>query len=510
MAQINYSVGGTLTSSIDDKLVVLVKVPGTLELRVTPTYADQVFPGHEVVMTYGDPRYISSTIVNKIKSSLEAALEEEKFGLEVEIDGLRERASKLSESRAARAKLFLDYASREKLRVDYGVARIIERGGDENLKKDQINPIVSRVYAHLSSKTGVPSSFKDKMRDYILSGIADEEAFQVLAQNIDPSFGNISRYNYLLNLVKQLNGRLAAVKDTSNLEQSISRAIEAMKSGQAYQKEIDFNGLRIDLREELKKLVGLEPAQYFLLPIDGVVEGKSENGLTIPLRYDSKTGNIPGELRPYFLSTTRFGQIIALFDHALGKMLEAYGHKDEEMESIARTVRSQSGRNFERGVFIRAVLPQDYKPSIVLYSDARLQIPNQRENLERIMEICRRNIFGLPRAVAEHFKMVEEEVKFNDLLLLQIQLMGLLPMPVYEAIEFSVRHSNIHEDLKHVARLRPEYRLAALRYQLQAQRIKGTFGADLAQIVKVSESTLTEARQLFGDQFSFIGKLEGD
>ena len=69
MPQIHYTGGGIVSGSVDTLQPVLVKVPGTDVLRVTPTYANQALPSYQIVMVLGDTKKIATTIMSDASNS---------------------------------------------------------------------------------------------------------------------------------------------------------------------------------------------------------------------------------------------------------------------------------------------------------------------------------------------------------------------------------------------------------------------------------------------------------
>jgi len=496
MGGIFYVTNSINSTFVNPKQQLLVAVPGAKELRVTPTYANQVMPGHQIVMELGSPNYVATAIMSKFRSNIENTLEEEK--LLAQLETLGPEVEVLKTSTASRAQPFLRYA-REK--VSYDIVNKIQ--GDWELESKDIKNLVSLVYPILRKSAEATSFIKGSIRDYIRSGEADEQTLLWFASNVDPIFEKLVQYNKLNAKLQQINQD----SDFSGLEQTLSQAIESIKNGNA-KEEIEFGSSKINVYQELQRLISVAPGKQFLCRIDEVVEGENTNGLISPFRCNVSKNNIPEDLKPYYIDVARFGQIITLFDRALSDMLVGYARKNQEIQKLCETC-LKYGKDVPPSVLMRAIFPEDHQPILALYSDLRIQIIVKEECTRRIIDIVRKGRAQTPRIVAEYFEIPEEQIKFEELVLLQAQLMQLLPFPVYVCAETNSRISySIDEAKKHRALLTSKERILLAKYETNDGQLQRDFSVNHKKITSPTESTLEDAIKLFGEEFYFIEKLK--
>mgnify|MGYP001593925734 CR=1 FL=1 len=501
MPEIHYVGGGITSSSVDILQPVLVKVPGTDVLRVTPTYANQALCGYQIVMTLGDTKKIATAIMSDAGNSTL----EERLGVQSDLEALRKEVEELKASNYRRAQPFLQYAQEGGSR-NYEIVRKIQSG--EELTFREIDALVDMVPS-LRRFARARLSTKDAVRDYIRSGETDDQTLFWLARTINPIYGKVIEYN-------SLNARIQQIDQAyTNLEQALVQSIDAIKAGNKYQEEIVVGDTRINVRERLKQLTGAEPGRYFLLTIDEVVEGENKDGLIVPFQYNARNGtNVPEELKPYYMPVDKLGQIITLFDRALANILIVYARENQEIVKISGDYTAH-GIFIMDGVFVRAMFPEDHAPTLTLYSDARLKITNDEDG-RKMMNIVKNERARIPSIVAEYFEIPEEQIKFEELISLQAQLMQLLPMQAYICAETSARFSfTADESKKYRSRLKPTDHLLMARYQTHNNQLQRDFNVSQERITNRTrtEATLKEVIHLFGEEFDFIGKIklkEGD
>ena len=93
---------------------VLVAIPGANELKITPTYSNQLLPGYEVLMELCDSRQIAAAMMSDIGVKLQAAAEEQ-LETQLQLESLEKEVKGLNINNATRARPFLEYASRARL-----------------------------------------------------------------------------------------------------------------------------------------------------------------------------------------------------------------------------------------------------------------------------------------------------------------------------------------------------------------------------------------------------------
>ena len=375
------------------------------------------------------------------------------------------------------------------------------------MSREEINEIINSAYDALRKNAKATSEIKGALRKYIRGGEVDEPTLSWFAENVDPIFGKYAQYNAFNHKLQQIGQK----SDVNGLEQALIQTVEAIKSGNAHQEEITFGSLGINVHQYLQQLIRTEPKRQFLCRIDKVVEGENMGGIITPFQYKAANGtNVPEELKPYYMPVDKFGQIITLFDTALTNMLIVYADENQEVAKIIRELLSKNETEISKGVFMRAIFPQDYKPILTLYSNARIYIPKEEENIRKIMELIRNGREEIPNAAAKHFGIPEEQIKFEELVSLQTQLMQLLPFQVYICADADSRisYSNIYQAKKQRAQLTQKDRILLAQYEINDNKLQMDFGVNRKKITSTTETTLDEAMKLFGEEFGFIQKLK--
>ena len=124
------------------------------------------------------------------------------------------------------------------------------------------------------------------------------------------------------------------------------------------------------------------------------------------------------------------------------------------------------------------------------------------------MEIIRNNRSEIPSVAAEYVGIPQEQIKFEELVALQTQLMQLLPFSVYVCADINTRIKyDINEAKKHRAHINQEERILLSRYEASERQLQNDFGVTHKKVTSPTESTLEEAIKLFGEEFRFIEKI---
>ena len=495
MVGIHYIRGGTATSSISVSQQVLVAVPGTKEFRVTPSYANQVLHGHQVVMSYGDSKKVAYAIMPELEDLLKTE-EEEQISIQEKLVYLGDDIGDLKADISKRIQPILDYVVRKGI-ISYDKGQTILYSME--LEGEDLEDLIGLVYTALGTSTEEIPPDEDAIKKYIRTGEADEQTLAWLATNVDPIYKKHNEYS-------NLNARLQQINESgySILEQALIQTVDAIKAGDEYQGKVVVGNTRINVNERLQQLIGAEPGKYFLLTIDDVVEGESPDGMVFPLQYGpANRTNFPKELKPYFMPTDKLGQIITLFDRTLANLLIVYARQSQEIVRICDEYLKR-GINIPDGVFIRAMFPENHKPILILYSDDRLKVVND-EKCRAMMDIVRNERAKIPGRIAEYLEIPEEQIKLEELILLQAQLMQLLPFPVYVCVDMSLRL--LITTKRNQLKLTPAGRSILTKYKFYERQLQRDFGVNFDRIFNRTEATIEEAIQLFGEQFAFIRKL---
>ncbi len=511
----------------------IVAVPEAKRLAITLTYAGQLSPGHSVLMMLAKPEVVAKQITPYISSEISAESEEKLREVQLQIEALKADVDALNCNSAGRAKPFLAFAP-------YNIRGKI--GSGSGLVKDDVNAIV-KAWRKEKRPT---ASVSDKVRDYIHTGIADEETLCWLAENVDPIFAKPSQYADLSSqLQEMIEQRQNQHRDYSSLEHAVTEAVSAIKQGAGQQ--TDAEPIFSRAYRGLQKLIGAEPEKQFLWRIGAVVKGNNRNGILVPYHHQATNGtDIPDELKHCYLPTQRFTQIITVFDTALAKILFAYLNADEALQEHERLA------VHDAGLLIRSLMPENVAVQR-LYPNERVGIPGQPELSARIAARaveCYQN-GQITELAAQQLRMGEEELSqegLERLVSLLGKIMPVLPFEVYDYVIIRGKLSDFQQsaDLEGLAEkikslgsqidsirneLKPspgvvndynsrvaehteyvrQYRRAVSKNNELARKgrgyveqLKKSFGVDVLTMTKYDATTIEEAITLFGEEFSFV------
>jgi len=536
MPDILYKVGGGITlGSVDSLQPTLAVVPGTKEFRVTPTYVGQMVPKHQAVMTLGDSREVAAAITDKYRPQLEAR-EQYREGIEYLFEMMGVEVNTLNVNIPRRSSPFLNYAFREG-KIDYseikrirdaielapqdlehianhydeeydmsGANRKIVRELASSVGED-FDEIFEPVYDAIIVMAGATDSDIKAIKDYILTGEADEKTLDWIAENVDPAFNKFNSQRVLGDYLEQLGeGNYIA-----RLEESVVQIIEDIKLGNAYQSEIEIADLVINVDQDLYDLTGLKPASYFILTIDDVVEGENPGGLIVPIKYNHQKGtNVPDELKQYFMSVERLGHITTAIDFVLGWLFTPYLLKSQEIKDQYKEIISNTRPNILRSALFRAIFPDEHLPTLTLYPDGRMERSSWKDNIDRIIEIVRNDRAGIIDEAESYFGIPKEQIKFEELIALQVQLMHLTPFPFYRCADLDSRLPDSIKDTKKKRRRLPGGELLSLlAYEESDKQLKHDFNTTLDDFKVSSGPTFADVTGLFGDDFDFLKEVKG-
>ncbi|HLD96765.1 MAG TPA: hypothetical protein VI934_00295 [Candidatus Nanoarchaeia archaeon] len=481
MEKIHYITNrGIASTGVDPFQQCLVAVPGSKELLLAVTYAGQLMPGYSVFMSLGN----SSHIVEAILPVVEAEVVNQRERLAAtQVDALS--------SNYRRAKPFLAYCDRERMRVSTKARENIERGQELSIK--DMTELVNAVYDRLSSDDGANGSTKKAIMGYIQKAQAAQATLSWFSHHIDPILGKLAA-SY------ELEG--------GELERAVTGSVDQIKTG-AYNGKVALGGLD-DLnpivQDSMHGLTGTEPGRQFLATIDQVVNGESDKGLIVPLNPRiSNHVEIPEELRPHYIRTPELGRIITRFDRVIAAVLLAYAAENEQVQAIVQKLQSER-RTVPYELLMRAVFPEGHKPTLTLYSDeiTGINYPDMR----RIVELVKEGRADIPKTIEKYFGIPKEEARFEELVSLQTDLMNLLPFAVYVCTGiYKLLSMSIPQARKHQAQLKQPQRALLRVFNAQESSLKRDFGVDSDSFKSPDAQTDGDIVRLFGDQFLFTKRI---
>jgi hypothetical protein len=412
-----------------------------------------------------------------------------------EIDGFRT-------DRYKGIQAFLDYAVRGDF-IDYSegiqIRKIAEINPDD---REELDAVVDLVYTDLSEKSqdNIPS--RGAIDTYLHIGEVDTQTLNWLVQNFNPLYDMPTGY------IEQGRGKgkqKKKVGQDSYVEGMIISVIDAIKQGEDYQGEIQLGDFTLNVPQRLREVTGVEPKPYFVMTIDDVVEGQNTDGLIVPFHYNSRNGtNVPDELKSSFMPVDELGQIISFFDMTLGNLLVVYAQRHQKIMEIYNYFRDEKGVGVREGVFIRALFPEDHEPTLTLYTDNRLMVTKD-ERGRMLMDITRNERAKITGGVADYFGISEEQIKMEELVSLQAQLMQLLPMSAFICADTTHR-IHIYNEIPKKLRRQFESPVSGWRaiFRTHNSKLQRDFNVNFERITELKKSSSDNAISLFGEEYRFI------
>lgn len=531
MPNFYFKAGQTETGTVrPDRL--LVALPGTTKLAITPTYTTQAYEELGVVkelgvvMEFGYPELVAAKAAPILYPKLEARAEEALQEAQEERESLESEVMQLNESMTSRVYPLIIYLRSTKIarRAARSIQQSIDSGGRVHGK--QVAPFIDHVYNALRVNKDAPSEVRGLIRNYVHNGTYNEETLQWLVQ-IDPVFEKLERYAQLDTTPQQTDTNSSLT--INEVEQYLIETIQAIKSGDPHQEEIEG----VNVYQILEQIVGATPGKQFISMVNGVARGKNREGLLVPFAYNGS--NVPEELKPYYISTERFTQLIRVFDLSLHAILGAYRDADSKFQDL----KQNQGLEVHYGLLIRGLMPKN--PAMqALYPDERVQIPDMPELSKDLESKTTKDYHNgeIARLAAPKLVIDEEELStgLERLVSVQNQITLLLPIEVFKAIALSdklrsydtalVEMREEMEQLQHGSpSMRERYnrivrndynplltKANALlrRNQKYGKKLEIDFGLDLSKLLEADKQTVEEAINLFGEELGFVRHLNLD
>ena len=480
---------GVPTSTFNPNTPVIATIPGFG--KTTATYAGQVAPGQSVLL-----RLSPEVFGSMLKKELDRALRHQ----------LDPKLEELLATRSSRAKPLLQYMDR--MGLHESLSSLSEGGHNGTfLDSTDLESIALGISSALGRKQGPTHSSYDPLADdirfYLETGKADEQTLALLAEKVNPVFGDVLAYN----------------------------SLSDKYSGTPEAKAI---------------LVGpIKAVAYTVQPVFAAVEllecsgGRSE--ALSPLVYDAEKGAkaLPEQIRGTFVSTQQLTRFITVSDVTLCRLM-------------LRCITSEDRLAKERvdvspGLVMRAIMPEN--PAILaLYPDERVAISG-RPDLTAFVKAKAVEYFQdgtMARAAAKHYGLSQAEFSqeaFVGLVEAQNRVMPVLPMEIYHFVEQDVladKLSRRNEDLEKKFKEKSTD-IDLLRYQKSSiasysidatkrlfsqheaivknlntihnallaasARLRQDFCVDTDTMTRVDSMILREAVEFFGPEFAFMEKV---
>lgn len=513
-------VGQLATEALKPKAIVPVAIPEAKGLPPTLTYAGQLSPGHQLPMKLGNAKAVAAAampyFVSKIQAIAQQELrkaEEARAELELQLESAKAKAGELSTS-TGRAKPFVEYASKMG-GSGYGVQRKAE--ADRQLTKTEINEVVRAAHAALNKNGKVVS--KERIRDYIRKGEADDATLLWLAKNVSPVFAEPLQCAELNRKLQQLaESSSSSAYNFQGLEQLIAEpaaaAVTAIKSGNQYSGTVKVAGLELSVyqvvHKTLSKAVGVKPAPLFLGTIAEVREGRSGKGALVVPEYKTLNGANALELLP----TQKFTQFITVFDRALAQVMQAYNPE------------------VNPGLLIRALMPEN-PAMLTLYHDERVGVRDKSESAKGAAAKAAEHFESglMAKIAAERLGLGEEELSpesLRRLVSVQDLITPLLPMDIYRFVTLELRYAAVHEEIGKLKSVLPPNGNVPMpvnsRYnslvsqnnnlvhilRARDQALRQQFGVDTKAMREVDRQIVEEAISRFGEELGFVRKMPAE
>ena len=526
MGELHYMTSGGLAArSVLTDMPVLAFMSYKDTSIGTPTYANQVREGNQVLMTLGGvDALVSSYLIPLIKPDIDsrkAASNQKELEVRLELESLGPEAALnvVGMSTSTRAKPFLDYAWK-KGRFGSALHNIRAQISNNSLTSEGVTQLISTVYAILRSK-GVTSQFKGKLEDYLVKGRFDDELLSKFEGEIDsalgePVFKKVWQYNTLQDQLEQLQRAKKQGDSLANLAQALGAEVAFITSGNKSEREMEFEGLNINVYQMLQQLVGTAPEKPFLLGIERLVETENLRGLVAPFRYtQSNGGNIPVELKSHVLSTERMGKVVAFFDRTLMNTMLFYALGSDGVQPLfAELFDGRKGHDpidVLSGILMRAIFPENHRPILTLYPDSRITLNSKNSGkINELIQLVRSHRAEIPGYIAKKLGLPEQDIRFEELVQLQSQLMQLLPMPIYTCVAIDREIQPMADAKRKLSTYDPGERARILIYDAQEKRLIRDFGITSKKITGQPLAAAEDAINLFGEEFGFAVNIMRD
>lgn len=492
------------TKNVKPSDVVLVAVPGAKELVVVPTYAGQLLPTHRFVMKLGNSIAVAEALA--FTSEAASAAEERAKQLEARIADLHTIVGPVTDNRALP---FVAYMERISSAQGGSFGRIAEHVKSGAYTEQDVSQLIGMVYPNLARGVsrklkGVrleETEIRKALKDYIVRGELSQYLFELLKGVVDARFNAVPEYN-------NLTAELAGINPASAVS-GLEAAIDSFKLGNALG-TVNVFGQEFDLAEALQAVLGVKPESCMLITADTDVQAKIDAGLLDMLRYRASDGarGIPEEVRPFYKPVVWLGRIITLFDITLRNMLIIYAQENQELHGLLHDVLSRRKQTFNYGLFMRALFPEGHKPILTLYPDERVLVKGEEGIAEKAVKLVQNGRTEILGIVSKQLGIPEGQIRFEELIELQAQIMHILPMPLYVCADMSRRMElGIVKTRNNRRRLTPLERMLLTRYEESERSLQRDFATDPLSAVTLSNEVADGAIKFFGEEFGFVRQV---
>ncbi|MBI2176632.1 hypothetical protein HYU40_04800 [Candidatus Woesearchaeota archaeon] len=567
MGNVYHRIGQLTTEKADANYMAAIAVPKAKALVLTATYGGQVRQGYQILTDIGNSKVAAAAVMPLLISSVKEGLEFEMISLEDAVRQARDARDSLKpdfteliaagSSQATRAKPFADYAAQNGASL-YRISSRISQ--EEDLTKADINALVGAVYDMLRKEKGATARLKEEIRDYIRTRKVDEQVLKLLSEMM-PQFSRPPEYDTLTARIASLNSKIQETASTlkrlesgqaSNDEAglaALTHALFAMKQGQVVPEEVEIVGVRIQVEQEIQKILGARYGSHFLAKVAETLAGGSNKKALAPYELADAI-NGPDDVQAPYLQPQRLAHMASALIRTLDTIVVAYFISDEQQSYKAADVRSS--------LLLSALLPEN--PAIrKLYPPEAVAVQGQpelsKQISERTAEAFKTGLMAGLAAKKLGMDGMLNKRSLDALVSLLDNLMPVVPMPIYELggigrmlpvlgpqIEkLDAELSSLHEQLTQIEeslskasgamsepqrkqyktgfekynplamkqrRLVDRYNSMITRAEKIPEELQARFGVDIEATASWNDSIVAEAAaeivKLFGGEFAFV------
>ena len=370
-----------------------------------------------------------------------------------------------------------------------------------------ISPLVDVLYTKLRKSAGATAAHKQKLRDYIQSGVYDDALVLWLARFVNPV---IALHLQQDRLKSALNGADLEDKprDHAAAERELRQAIEQISAGGACPQSV----CGVGLENWLTETIGCAPQQRFFAAAGAAHQGLNKTGC---LNFDrSKSFRDFGEIAPRLIALDKLSRVVTAFDRTLSHLVIKFAVEDAGMKELCEHHPVHSG------MLVRGLLG-DSEAMRMLYPTHTMTPPNQPELHQRLIDKTLEAIEdgSLARVCAPHYNLSESELErgLKRLLTIHRKVLPLVPMEVHrlvDTIETRIRLRKAAEKLEagggratnrqQAIQLDVAMRAQSARQFELGKTLKADFHVDPANLFYIDNLLIDRSKAIFGNDLEFM------
>jgi hypothetical protein len=506
------------SGNITRNMVVLAKIPGTdkaaglagessLPYKVTAAYYHQISDSSEILSVLGNPSTIVDSILmpdirQSVGNAAAEAITHDSASLDSKLMAYSPEVVALATAGTVQSRLkpIMDYiqSSGRSATEVWKLSQKLSR--NEALTQKDLMGIVSQLYSMIKATGSTPKEVEYRIPDYLLKGDTTPSVIDALNRAV-PAFKEASEYKALLSQKAELSKQKAAMADMHQLRNKLIYVVGNIAKGST-KEVVEVGSVKLDVYKKLQDIAGENPVKPRLVSKEG--QGK----VFSPIKFAPSIGisGLPKELGEAYHPVQEISQVVTLFDSVIRKILVVYSLKTDEIRQVDERGQSLILQGLSGGMFMPFLFPKDHVPTSILHN--LNNIPDDRKSDASAMIFALiNNKQGIAQAVADDFKVPAEQIKLEELITLQAQLMDLLPVQFFQAWSiyrhfFNIFNKPISEYNLHM--LNEPGRIRLNRYNAYEKELKDGFNVGLETMFAAGKKTYGLVDDIFGQGFNFV------